>query len=162
MTSIRMEGYSLFWVIDKIGIFVQHYFPGKEVPIWTWTFALLGLVDWMRYLTTVRRGNSFEKSHYVGTDTLINPVLCVEPTSLERNQCENDTDVVNTEILLQIFGIWFFWILITSAVHFLCLSLTLNLKMTKYQDFVNVKFAEIEANMATIACIEKLHDTIKL
>ena len=34
--------------------------------------------------------------------------------------------------------------------------------MTKYQDYFNTKFAEIEANMATKACIEKLHDTIKL
>ena len=33
--------------------------------------------------------------------------------------------------------------------------------MTKYQDYFNVKFAEIEGNMATKACIEKLHDTIK-
>ena len=36
-----------------------------------------------------------------------------------------------------------------------------NLKMTKYQHYFNVKFAEIEANMATKVCIEKLHDTIK-
>ena len=33
--------------------------------------------------------------------------------------------------------------------------------MKKYQDYFNEKFAEIEANMATKACIEKLHDTIK-
>ena len=34
--------------------------------------------------------------------------------------------------------------------------------MTKYQEYFNVKFAEIEAKMATKACIEKLHGTIKL
>ena len=32
MTSPRMEGYSIFCVLDKIGIFVQHYFSGKEIP----------------------------------------------------------------------------------------------------------------------------------
>ena len=78
MNSTQMEGYSIFWVLDKIGFFSSTTFPERKFLFELRPSRCSALVDWMDYLTTVRRSSFFEEFHYVDKDTLINPVLCGE------------------------------------------------------------------------------------
>ena len=67
LTSSQKKDYSMSWVVDKEGIFVEHYVCKMDIQLELGHLGYLALVDWTEYLCTVCSGSSFEKFNYDDT-----------------------------------------------------------------------------------------------
>ena len=63
------EGYSIFWALDKRFILSRNTFAKLTFKLQCGPLHFYGHLGWMEFFSPVCWGSSFEKFHYINTDT---------------------------------------------------------------------------------------------